>query len=275
MIKGKLPYPFQTIALAVSFAPGLSKLVAELKRLCEIHKAIAVFIHIGKKTNDKQRELSSILSTFGFHDGNSRIYWEQGDTVSCILRICKHEVVDLILTGASERENFELPVGKISSAIGTKAKCSVLIVKEIPTQGYKIMVVNGVDHRKSDLTMLTALYFAENEHTENMFVADDNSGNVLAESSANFPDSSFQPDSNQFRETLNKTKINVTFFSLEKEHCSSITEYAFKNKADLIVTNSSDHHLLIFDRISTSDGIESLLKDLSCNLFIVHSRISE
>ncbi|MBL0103953.1 MAG: hypothetical protein IPP51_09485 [Bacteroidetes bacterium] len=78
MIKGKPSYPFHTIALAVSFSPGLEFLIRETKRLCDLHAAMAIFVHAGKKTGDKFRELSSVLSSARFHDGNSRIYWEQG-----------------------------------------------------------------------------------------------------------------------------------------------------------------------------------------------------
>src|SRR5438105_1026137 len=123
MIKGRHPYPFETIALAASFSPGLSKQIEEMARLCRLHSALGIFIHAGKKTSEKQRTLSALLLENNFHDGNSRIYWELGETVPSILRVCRHEVVDLLIAGASEKENFNLPAGKIARALATKAKC--------------------------------------------------------------------------------------------------------------------------------------------------------
>ena len=114
MIKGKPPVPFQTIALGISFSPGLPSLISEMRRLRLIHNSLAVFVHVGKKTGDKSRELAELLTFHGFNDFNSRIYWENGDEVTNILRICKHEVVDLLLIGASDKLNFAMPAGKIA-----------------------------------------------------------------------------------------------------------------------------------------------------------------
>lgn len=274
MIKGKSPYPFETIVLAVAFTPGLTLLVSEMKRLCELHETLAVFIHVGKKTGDKQRELALLLSMNGFHDGNSRIYWEQGEIVNSILRICKHEVADLLITGASEGENFTLPVGQTTTGIATKAKCSVLIFTGSPSGSFKKIVVNGIEHKKTDLTILTSLYIAEKENVDSILVADDNEGSLYEEATNDNNRQALKTGSYALREIIGKSKVNVNFFSLANENCKTISEYAFKNDADLIITHSSDHHLLIFDRISNGEGIEALLMNLPCNLLIVHSRLS-
>ncbi len=275
MIKGKSPFPFETIVLAVAFTPDTAVLISEMKRLCELHKAIAVFIHVGKKTGDKQRELALLLNINGFHDGNSRIYWEQGEAVSCILKICKHEVADLLISGASERENFALPIGQVATGIATKAKCSVLIYAESPVGGFKKIVVNGIEHKKTDLTVLTSLYVASKENVASILITDEESTNSDNEANNSFSPSVIKTVSPVIHETLNKSKVKLNYFSLPNEHCETISEYAFKNNADLIVTHSSEHHLLIFDRIVNSRGIESLLKSLPCNLLIVHARLPE
>ena len=57
MIKGRSPFPFETIALAVAFSPRLEGLIAETRRLQKTYKAKVVFIHVGKKTTEKQRLL--------------------------------------------------------------------------------------------------------------------------------------------------------------------------------------------------------------------------
>ena len=270
MIKRKPPYPFQTIALAVSFSPGLKYLVAEMRRLCDLHKSVAVFIHVGKKTGDKQREFSFLLSENGFHDGNSRIYWENDDVTNCILRICKHEVVDLLVCGASERENFNMPAGSTAWDLATRAKCSVLIYSGQPPGLFNKIVVNGIEHNKTDLTLLTALYFAEKEKSPALFVVEENDGNNY---SGDRP--LVSNDSMTVREAIEKSNIILNQFTLSGENCATLSEFAFKNNADLLVTYSSDHKLLIFDRIANKNGIEALLKDLSCNLLVVHSRLPE
>jgi hypothetical protein len=271
MIKGKSPYPFQTIALAVSFSPGLPILISEMSRLCKLHNAIALFIHIGKKTGEKQREFSSLLSENGFHDGNSRIYWENGEVANSILQICKHEVVDLLLAGASERENFSLPTGQTVSDLAKKAKCSVMVFSGYPSEGYKNITVNGIENNKNDLTLLTALYFADKEKTSELNIVEEGEESVYNDDSRQL----VSPGSNLVREAAEKTKVRLNFISLTKENNSTLAEFAFKNNSDLLITHSNDHKLLIFDRISTANGVGSLLKKLPCNLLIVHSRLPE
>jgi hypothetical protein len=273
MIKGKPPFPFETIALAVEFAPGLSFLVSETRRLSDVHGALAIFIHVGKKTSEKQRELSTLLNSFGFHDGNSRVYWEQGEIVNCILKICKHEVVDLLIAGASQNENFNLPPGVNAVGLAVKSKCSVLIYKNNRHFTLEKIIVNNTDHKKSGETFRTALYLAEKENISSLLVSGD--GNETFDEFINDFYSQTCGTSVDSNPTINEKKVSINYFSLAKENCSTITEYAFKNNVDLIVTHSSDHHLLIFDRITVNDGIESMLKNLPCNLLIIHSRLPE
>ena len=52
----------------------------------------------------------------------------------------------------------------------------------------------------------------------------------------------------------------------------AISKFSKDKKADLLVINSPDTHLNVFDRIFTHD-IEYILADLPCNLLIVHSRL--
>lgn len=271
MIKGKSPFPFETIALAVSFAPGLPVLIEETKRLCDLHKATAIFIHVGKKTSEKQRELSNLLSAIGFNDCNSRLYWEPGDTVNTVLRICKHEVVDLLIAGSSDKSDFRLPVGSIASNLATKAKCSVLIFSGKPSGVFHNLVINGNEHRKTDLTIRTAIYFAEKENAHSIKIVD------VEESDYASAGGYAEPIETQIAENnaVEQYTVKLNSVSLARENCTTVSEYAFKENADLLITYSSDHHLLIFDRISSSNGIESLLKDSPCSLLIVHSRIRD
>lgn len=272
MIKGKPPVPFQTIALGISFSPGLPALISEMRRLREIHYSLAVFIHVGKKTSDKNRELSELLTFHGFNDFNSRIYWENGDEVTNILRICKHEVVDLLLIGASDKLNFAIPAGKITRILAVKAKCSVLIYTTMPaSQGYNSIIVSSNDERKSELTLTTAIHLAETEKAKELIINDDIVRNIEADSNSLSLVEEPVINLTSLTETLNKLSIKVSRVSLNGY--TELADYAFRNEVDLLVTNSSDHRLHIFDRISYEEGIETLIDKLPCNLLLVHSRI--
>ncbi len=272
MIKGKPSYPFQTIALAVAFNNELSFLVSEMRKLASSHASMSVFIHCGKKTNEKFRELSTILSANGFHDGNSRIYWEQGQTIPSILQICKHEVVDLLLIGLSQRNAFALPVGSVTANLSQKAKCSLLIYSTNKDQIEKI-VVDAADHRKTNHALLTALYFGERIHAKELIVLDrENSYSQISVS---------QPSVEQEEETGTVLthaleRSGMEYSILQKEQLQNVDSVELINEkdADLFVINSVDHHLKIFERI-TIDHIGEVLGKINCNILIVHSRLKE
>jgi nucleotide-binding universal stress UspA family protein len=270
MIKGKPAYPFHTIALAVSFAPGLEFLVRETKRHCDIHAAMAIFVHAGKKTGDKFRELSTILTSAGFHDGNSRIYWEQGGPVNSVLQVCKHEVVDLLLIGASDKADFGAPVGNFSREIAAKAKCSVLMYAN-RDGSFRRIVVNGQDHRKTEQTILTTFYIGESEKAEEIIIAEENDNHENSQITVEAGINRLSPE---VRSAMGRISSEIIVTPISSEGTSSLSDFAFRKGADLLVVNSTDHHLRIFDRIYSNE-IDSVMKQLPCNLMIVHSRLPE
>ena len=273
MIKGKSSFPFNTIALGVAFNDELEFLVSEMKRHCENHGSLAVFIHHGKKTGDKFVQLSNILTKYGFHDGNSRIYWEQANAVPAILQICKHEVVDLLLLGLSQNKNFAQPFGKLTQEIATKAKCSVLIYATT-VNGMKRIVIEAKDHRKTEHALLTAFYFSEREKAQEVIVLD------VAEqfaSAGSVHSNDFTTDifsDQKLNQSIEKMALNVSIQSASNESFEDIAEYAQMKNADLIIVNSIDHHLQIFERIA-QNHIALILPKLPCNLLIIHSRLIE
>jgi hypothetical protein len=265
MIKGRSPFPFEKIALGVSFNPLLREMIAETKRLCQLHNSFAVFIHCGKKTGEKQRELYALLNQNNFNDSNSAIHWQQGETVQDILAVCKMEVVDLILCGSNDKAVFEKPAGHVAAAIAKRSKCSVLIFAGAPGKKFEKVVINGSEHKKTDLTIRTGLYFCEKEGVGEIIIAEDEST----------PHGTAYGMQTRLKE---KQSSSGSLRPLEKwmnySPDKSISKIAFEAGADLVVTRSYDHSLLIFDRISGSDGIDDLLQNLPCNLLIVHSRLA-
>ena len=271
MIKGRSPFPFETIAVAVSFSTGLDAVIAEAKRICYLHGALAVFIHAGKKTSDKHRRLGNVLSDNGFHDGNSRIYWEQAGDAASLLQVCRHEVVDLLLAGCSDKENFQLPTGRFATELATRAKCSVLLFcNQTPNGSFENIHVNLSDHLKTEYSISTGLYLAEKEKSAQLVLVDDvnDSGDGLVQVENT---QSQRKLSSPLRTALEHTSVNVMF---QNSGGLSPNDFAFRNKADLLILNSADHHLRIFDRIF-SDSMEKALLNPSCHLLIVHSRLQD
>lgn len=268
MIKGRSPFPFETIAVALSFAPGMESLIGEAKRLCLQHNAMAVFIHAGKKTSEKHRLLGLALTAHGFHDGNSRVYWEQAGDVASVLQICKHEVVDLLLAGVSDRNNFELPAGRFATELASKAKCSVLFYcRQRPTGAFANIYVNAMDHRKTEWTVATGMYMAEKENAPHLVLFDE-SNESNDESVAT---KALQKWSYALRTAIGQSKVK---FIHQSTNGIPVNEFVFQNNADLFIINSPDHHLRIFDRIF-SNNVEKSLANPPCHLLIVHSRLQD
>ena len=105
ILKHRPPFPFETIALAVSFSEHLEALISETRHLADLFGARIVLIHCGKKTKQKEKELTELLFRQNVNIRRLQIYWESGDPVDTILAVCKKEVVDLLIAGALEKES--------------------------------------------------------------------------------------------------------------------------------------------------------------------------
>ena len=128
-LKKRPSYPFETIAVAVSFSPRCQPVLAEAKRLSDILGASLLLLHIGEKTVEKEQELDEMMAVIGVNPNHSRVIWMEGDPVDTILKLCKLNIVDLLVLGALEKENIlKFYLGSIARNISRKAKCSVLLL---------------------------------------------------------------------------------------------------------------------------------------------------
>ena len=58
-LKGRAPYPFETIAVAVAFSAGLAMVLNEAKHLARQFGSVLLLIHVGKRTPAKEAVLQS------------------------------------------------------------------------------------------------------------------------------------------------------------------------------------------------------------------------
>jgi len=286
MIKGKPSYPFETIALAVAFTPLLEAFISETSRLSESFGAKVVFIHPGKRIEIRERQLAALLHKYNFSDTNSSIVWAHGNPIDAILSTCKDETVDLLITSGFEKDDINYFTREISNEIALKAKCSVLLIVDPKVNGlpHRQTVVNGLNHPKTMHSIETAIYFASKERAREITIADGVSisqSNLSVVGDYEFADADETSIEEIFKDEFSRLnnelrsidsrglKINIKTFSTRQ---LNLSRFAKNMTADLLVVNSSDHHLSIFDRISSND-VEELLTDLPCNTLIVHSRV--
>jgi len=286
-LKKRPSYPFETIAVAVSFSPRCLSVLSEAKHLSDVLNASLILIHIGEKTSEKEQHLDELMNQLGMDDNHYRVIWMDGEPVETILKLCKLNMVDLLILGALEKENvIKFYLGSIARNISRKAKCSVLLLtkpSEKPSL-FKKIIVNGVENPKTIHTICTTFYLAKHLKVKEVTIINeiDIPGLAMA-----IVDDITAPQAREMKKNLNEEMestiqsivekcdtigISVINKSIKGKPGYAISKYAKDKKADLLVINSPDTNLNLLDRIFTHD-IEYILAHLPCNLLIVHSRV--
>lgn len=287
-LKNRPSYPFETIAVAVGFTPRLEGVLSEAVRFATVLNATLILMHIGEKTREKEATLDKLIEKLGVEKLHYRLIWmEEGDPVDTILRLCKLNIVDLLVLGALEKENLlKYYLGSVARNLSRKAKCSVLLLTHPSpqTRKFKKLVVTGVDNPKTIHTINTSLYFAKNMGVKEITIVSEVHTPGLAMTMA---DNSSAPEASKIKKDIveeetsklhslldncNAEGVKIIEKAITGKPGYAIRNYAENKKADLLVINSPDTNLNILDRIFTHD-IEYILEDLPCDLLIVHSRV--
>lgn len=286
-LKKRASFPFENIGVAIGFSPNLEAILAEAKMLSDVLHSNLFLFHIGEKTSEKEEALEVILKKVGIDSRKVRTMWMDGDPVDTLLKLCKLNIIDLLVMGAMKKENIiRFYLGSIARSFSRKAKCSVLLLTRptVPPRKPKKVVVNGVDNPKTIHTINTSFYLSRNLGVADISIVTENHMPGLAMTiaeSATAPEASkikkeySEQETNKLHsivERCQKEGLNVKEKVVTGKPGYAIRAYAESRKADLLVINSPDTHLNILDRIFTHD-IEYILEDLPCDVLIVHSRV--
>jgi len=286
-LKNRLPYPFETIAVAVTFSPRYKAVIREAARLSRLHRAKLILIHIGELTEVQTAKLERCVETCHIKKKCFQIIDVSGAVVPTILQVCKENIVDLLVLGALKKETvLQHYVGTIARKISRKAKCSILLIpdpKEIPVTFDKI-VVSAIDSAKTPLTISASVYIANMEDSSELYVVNEE---YIPMFESAYADSSTDEETDSKKsDYIQECKKNVNEILDEIPGASSIKikqrvifgkpghsiqVFAKSKKPDLLIVNSPKKSLGILDRLFPHD-LEYLLEDLPCNLLIVHSR---
>lgn len=286
-LKDRLPYPFETIAVAVTFSPRYKSVIREAARLAEVYQARLLLIHIGNLSQEQKNKINDCLDGCNLNNKGYEIIDESGPVVPILLKICKQNVVDLLVFGALKKETvLKHYVGSIARNISRKAKCSVLLLpepKEEPTAFEKI-VVSAVDAPKTPLTLTTAVYIANKENTDSLNIvseeyipmfesayADCSTDKEIDLKKADYSDKCTKRLKDLLDQIPGASTLNIKKRIIFGKPGHSIQVYAKSCKPDLLIVNSPKKRLGLLDRLFPHD-LEYLLEDLPCNLLIVHSR---
>ena len=127
-LKKRPAYPFETIAVGLSFSPRMETLLGEAKKIADVCGSKLVLIHVGEKNKEKEKNLEDVFFRSNIEEKKVKVIWADGDVVDSLLKLCKLNIVDLLILGALEKENIlKFYIGSIARTISRKAKCSVLL----------------------------------------------------------------------------------------------------------------------------------------------------
>ena len=244
-------------------------------------------IHIGELTDVQTAKLERCVEAYHIKKRYYEIINLTGAVVPTILKVCKENIVDLLVLGALKKETvLQHYVGTIARKISRKAKCSILLIpdpKERPLTFDKV-VVSAIDSPKTPLTLATAVYVANVEDSKELFIvneeyipmfqsvyADSSTNSEIEEKKANYISDCKRKVAKVLNEIPGVSSISTKQRVIFGKPGHSIQVFAKSKKPDLLIVNSPKKNLGILDRLFPHD-LEYLLEDLPCNLLIVHSR---
>jgi nucleotide-binding universal stress UspA family protein len=283
MSEEKKELVFKKIGIAIAFSPRLEALIAEASKMQVGLKSEMIFIHVGNKSNEDVITLNEYLEKYNLLN-NSKLIWQDGDTVETILNICEVEQLDLLVAGALEKESLiNYIMGSVARKLSRKIKCSMLMLTEpkIESSPINYIVVEGSNNPKTENTIAVAIEIAKVFKVSNVDVIQETDLNKAAlirsdefkeNEMALHKENLIQEEDKRLNYILScndcgNLKINIE--RIEGKPGYIITKYAREHHADLLVLNSPDRKLNLIDRVFPTD-IEFALADLPCDLLLVN-----
>jgi len=168
----------------VAYSPNLKANLFEAARLSVFFGAKLFLIHVGEPSEEKSNMLSIILKSFEKDQLDYDVVFKTGDPVDVILSVSEEKNIDLLILGAVKREKIvKYYVGSIARKITRLAKCSVLLlikpsIERVPCQH---IVVNGLKDPKTEQTITSAFYVAQELKAEKITIVEEIEQDVLGQ----------------------------------------------------------------------------------------------
>src|ERR1035437_8283110 len=99
-LKKRPSYPCETIAVGWSFSPRMEAVLAEAQNVADACGSKLVLLHVGIRTKDKEKIFDDILFRNNIEEKKTKIIWAEGDEVDTMLKLCKLNIVDLLILAA-------------------------------------------------------------------------------------------------------------------------------------------------------------------------------
>ena len=276
---------FRKVLIGFAFSPNLRANIFEAARLALQFDSEIIFLHVGKKTTQKEQEFEELLASLPKGPKKQSVVWKVGRPNDVIVAACEKEKVDLLLLGALKRENtLRYYLGSIARKVTRRAPCSVLLmlhpsVERIPCQH---IVVNGFDSPHTQHTVEKAYEVAQALKTQKITlveeinrseikiaVSDDRSLRqaTLRKQKLNRQEERRVQDILKEIPETKKQGIKTQSQSIFGRRGYSIGHYARLMRADLLVMNAQEESRF-WHRLFPKD-LEHILNELPTNVLII------
>lgn len=277
---------FKTIAAAITFSPDMEANIAEYLRIREMLGEKLLLIHVGDREKESEEEIMKAIQGCGCSPSELELIWETGDPVDAMLKVAGEQKVDLIVAEAQPREGLlRYYTGSIARQLVRKSNCSVMLLTQ-PSQekrNFIRILVNGLDHPKTPVTLHTAVRLADQVRARQLVIVEEVEPSQIRTKIENSESLETASEAEKRIEEEERIRINNILGSLADEAEVEITQqcifgkrgysighFAETTSADLLVINSLDTKLGFLDRVFTHD-LEYILSELPSDLLIVHS----
>jgi nucleotide-binding universal stress UspA family protein len=118
---------YKRIAVASTFSPRFEAVLAEAKRVRDHFGSALSLIHVGEPSEKTAGKFRDVLSRLQF-PADSAVHYGQGDPGDVILKTVAAQQVDLLITGALEKEIVLRPfLGNVARRLVREANCSLFL----------------------------------------------------------------------------------------------------------------------------------------------------
>lgn len=257
----------------------------ETARIAYFFQAKLLLLHVGEKTEEKEKEILGILSQIEHKNLEFSIEWKNGKPDQVLLETCKTSDIDLLILGALQHENlYQFYIGSIARKLTRKVCCSVLLLikpskERVPC---KHVVVNGLEDEGTALAISNAVFVSNALGAKQLTIVEEIRQKEVAvniEDDKSLKKASIQKERLRHREDSRVRKLlksiperylenlKIKTQSIFGKRGYSIGHYAEVVRADLLVMNAPKK-IGLLDRIFPHD-IEYILSDLPTDLLIV------
>lgn len=163
---------YPTVAVASTFSPRFTQVLAEGKRIRDRLGSQLQLIYVGERSEETVRKFGAALLELEL-PADSTIHYQQGDPAVAILQVATANRIDLVVAGALEKEVVLRPfLGNVARQLVRDASCSVMLFTK-PERDPKpllriVFVAEYSDHGRTALRK--ALHLALREQSEKLYV---------------------------------------------------------------------------------------------------------